>query len=101
MYIYIPIFYKIIVITEPGYYEEGQFGIRLENIVRVVKAQPTYKLKETKFLTFEDVTLIPIQTKMLTPELLTAKEVNELNIILFVIKYDYFIGILYMYFFSS
>ncbi|XKL59824.1 hypothetical protein PGB90_000840 [Kerria lacca] len=65
--------------NEPGYYEEGQFGIRLENIVRVVKAQPTYKLKETKFLTFEDVTLIPIQTKMLTPELLTAKEISYLN----------------------
>ena len=30
---------------EPGYYEDGKFGIRLENLVRVVKADTKYKFK--------------------------------------------------------
>lgn len=59
---------------EPGYYEDGQFGIRLENIIRIVPAETKYKSK-TRYLTFADVTLVPIQTKMLLPNLLTKEEV--------------------------
>lgn len=62
--------------AEPGYYEDGKFGIRLENIERVVPAETKYKLPIRKFLTFETVTMVPVQTKMLVPELLTEKEVS-------------------------
>lgn len=62
--------------VEPGYYEDGKFGIRLENIERVVPAETKYKLPIRKFLTFETVTMVPVQTKMLVPELLTEKEVS-------------------------
>lgn len=62
--------------VEPGYYEDGKFGIRLENIERVVPAETKYNLPIRKFLTFETVTMVPIQTKMLMPELLTEKEVH-------------------------
>lgn len=64
-----------VIILEPGYYEENKFGIRIENIVRIVRAEPKYIMTDTKFLTFEDVTLVPIQSKMLVPSLLTRKEV--------------------------
>nr|XP_018915688.1 PREDICTED: xaa-Pro aminopeptidase 1-like isoform X1 [Bemisia tabaci] len=65
--------------NEPGYYEDGKFGIRLENIVRVVPANETkYKFKKD-FLKFDTVTLVPIQTKMLVPEMLTQQEVSFLN----------------------
>ena len=36
-----------------------------------------YNFKEKGFLTFEPLTLVPIQKKMILPELLTEKEVCE------------------------
>ncbi len=33
---------NMIVTNEPGYYEDGQFGIRIENCMLVVKADTTY-----------------------------------------------------------
>lgn len=71
----VPIFYRFFI--EPGYYEEGKFGIRIENIVRIVHAETKYSFQDKKFLTFNDVTLVPIQKKMLLPELLTANEVSS------------------------
>ncbi|KAK7063294.1 Xaa-Pro aminopeptidase 1 [Halocaridina rubra] len=64
---------------EPGYYEDGKFGIRIENIVRIVKADTPYNHRERGFLTFKTVTLVPIQTKMIDPSMLTEKEINWLN----------------------
>uniref|UniRef100_A0A1B6FBQ8 Xaa-Pro aminopeptidase 1 n=1 Tax=Cuerna arida TaxID=1464854 RepID=A0A1B6FBQ8_9HEMI len=63
--------------NEPGYYEDGQFGIRIENIQRIVPVKTKYEKKE--FLTFEVVALAPIQVKMLEPELLTKEEIDWLN----------------------
>nr|XP_002736408.1 PREDICTED: xaa-Pro aminopeptidase 1-like [Saccoglossus kowalevskii] len=56
---------------EPGYYEDGAFGLRVENVVLVKKAE----FKQKEFLNFEPVTLVPIQQKMIDPSLLTEKEV--------------------------
>lgn len=61
---------------EPGYYEDGKFGIRLENIELVVPAKTPYNYKDRGFLTFETVTLVPIQTSLLDVSLLTDKEVR-------------------------
>jgi hypothetical protein len=44
--------------------------------VQVVAAKPPYTFKNRTFLTFEKVSLVPIQTKMLVPEMLTEKEVS-------------------------
>ncbi|XP_065218401.1 xaa-Pro aminopeptidase 1 [Planococcus citri] len=64
--------------NEPGYYEDGKFGIRLENIIRIIPGEPKYPSK-TRYLTFADVTLVPIQTKLLLPNLLTKEEISYLN----------------------
>ena len=58
---------------EPGYYLDQKFGIRIENLVKVVDAPIE------NFLTFETLTLVPIQTKMILPELLTKDELDYLN----------------------
>lgn len=60
--------------NEPGYYEPGDFGIRLENIVHIVPAKVA-----SSFLTFETVTFVPLQAKMIIKELLTEKEVGEVD----------------------
>lgn len=65
--------------NEPGYYEDEKFGIRLENIELVVKAKTPYNYKNRGFLTFETVTLVPIQTKLLDVSLLTDHEIEYLN----------------------
>jgi Xaa-Pro aminopeptidase len=59
---------------EPGYYEEGRFGIRIENVCIVVSADIDNQFG--RFLTFEPITLVPIQKKFLDPSLLTADEVE-------------------------
>ncbi|CAK9807708.1 Xaa-Pro aminopeptidase ApepP [Anthophora quadrimaculata] len=65
--------------NEPGYYEDDKFGVRLENIELIVKANTPYNHKNRGFLTFETVTLVPIQTKLLDVSLLTDHEIEYLN----------------------
>ncbi|KAM7103739.1 LOW QUALITY PROTEIN: xaa-Pro aminopeptidase 1 [Ciconia maguari] len=69
----------MIVSDEPGYYEDGSFGIRIENVVLVVPAETKYNFKNRGSLTFEPLTLVPIQTKMIDVNLLTQKECNWVN----------------------
>lgn len=67
-------------ISEPGYYEDGKFGIRIEDIVQIVPAKPEKcNFNGRGALTFHTITLCPIQTKMIIPELLTDKEIKSLN----------------------
>ncbi|XP_013419296.1 xaa-Pro aminopeptidase 1 isoform X2 [Lingula anatina] len=69
----------MILSNEPGYYEDGQFGIRIENLFLVKQAETKHNFKNKGFLTFEPLTLVPIQTKMLVPSMLSQKEIDWLN----------------------
>ncbi|NXU02813.1 XPP1 aminopeptidase, partial [Buphagus erythrorhynchus] len=69
----------MIVSDEPGYYEDGSFGIRIENVVLVIPAETKYNFKNRGSLTFEPLTLVPIQTKMIDVNLLTEKECKWVN----------------------
>ena len=68
----------MVVSNEPGYYLDGAWGIRIENLVIVrphmlpdnAPEPPTSK----GFLQFEHVTMCPIQTKLIDVELLTPEE---------------------------
>jgi Xaa-Pro aminopeptidase len=67
----------MVVTDEPGYYEDGKFGIRIENILVVVE-------KETEFafarcLAFDTITLVPIQRELVGVAMLTGEEVKWLN----------------------
>lgn len=65
--------------NEPGYYEDGQFGIRIEDIVQIVKANAPKDFDGRGALTFHTVTLCPIHTKLINVNLLTEKERKGLN----------------------
>ncbi|VTJ84944.1 Hypothetical predicted protein [Marmota monax] len=69
----------MIVTDEPGYYEDGAFGIRIENVVLVVPVKTKYNFNNRGSLTFEPLTLVRIQTKMIDVESLTDKECDWLN----------------------
>ncbi|XP_046489533.1 xaa-Pro aminopeptidase ApepP isoform X2 [Neodiprion pinetum] len=65
--------------NEPGYYEDEKFGIRLEDIEVIVETATPYNFKSRGFLTFECVTLVPIQSNLLDTSLLTDQEIAYLN----------------------
>ena len=60
----------MILSNEPGYYEKGQFGIRIENLL--------YVKKEKKKLSFENLTLAPIDKDLINFNQLSKNEENYL-----------------------
>lgn len=62
--------------SEPGYYQEGEFGIRIEDIVQIVPAKLENNFKGRGALTFQTVTMCPIQTKLINVDLLSEQEVS-------------------------
>lgn len=67
----------MILSNEPGYYEAGQFGIRIENLVAVTEVGKTADGK--KLLGFETLTLAPIDTRLVVIDMMTSTERNWLN----------------------
>lgn len=65
--------------NEPGFYEDGKFGIRIEDIVQIVKADVAKDFAGRGALAFHTVTLCPIHTKLIKVELLSEAERNGLN----------------------
>jgi Xaa-Pro aminopeptidase len=64
----------MIVSNEPGYYKEGGYGIRIENLILVQKAD-----EAGKFLHFETLTLAPIDRNLIDVSLLSDAELTWLN----------------------
>lgn len=71
-----PLHAGMTVTDEPGIYIEGQFGVRIEN---VLLTQPWRETDFGRFLQFETLTLCPIDTAPLDISLLTPKELRWLN----------------------
>ena len=68
----------MIVSDEPGYYESGAYGIRLENLVVVIPAETGGKGGRS-WLTFETITLAPFDPSLIDASALQAGEVEWLN----------------------
>ncbi len=64
--------------NEPGYYKEGAFGIRIENLVVVNETRPASE-DGKRMLGFETITLAPIDLALVEPSLLSAEERGWLN----------------------
>eukprot|EP00941_MAST-03F_sp_MAST-3F-sp1_P003479 g3479.t1 len=67
------------VTVEPGYYEDGAFGIRHENVLVVVKAKTPHRFQNKQFLTLAPLTWVPFQTRMIDASMLSTSELNWLN----------------------
>ena len=61
----------MVISNEPGYYEKGKFGIRIENLVRVKKIN--------KDLTFDNLTTAPIDKSLINKKILKNSEIVWLN----------------------
>ncbi len=63
----------MIVSNEPGYYKPGAYGIRIENLVAVQKADRQAS-DERRMLCFETLTLAPIDRALIETDLLSGTE---------------------------
>jgi len=57
----------MIISNEPGYYKEGYFGIRIENLIYIKKNR------------FEELTMAPIEKDLIKKKMLNKKEISWLN----------------------
>ena len=68
----------MIVSNEPGYYKEGAYGIRIENL-QVVTPAAAISGGERDMLGFETLTLAPIDKTLIDRKLLGKDERNWLD----------------------
>ncbi len=68
-----PLEQNMVLSIEPGCYQENDFGIRIENLVYVMKA------KEKGFLKFCPLTFVPIDKRLIDRYLLSKEEILWLN----------------------
>tara|TARA_Y100001970_G_scaffold76866_1_gene97644 strand:- start:4921 stop:6621 length:1701 start_codon:yes stop_codon:yes gene_type:complete len=57
----------MVISNEPGYYKEGSFGIRIENLVYIKKNK------------FEELTIAPIEKDLINKKFLNKKEIKWFN----------------------
>ncbi|KAL5557239.1 hypothetical protein UlMin_039475 [Ulmus minor] len=75
----VPLQASMTVTDEPGYYEDGSFGIRLENVLIINKADTKFNFGDKGYLSFEHITWAPYQRKLIDLSLVTPEELNWLN----------------------
>ena len=86
----------MIVSNEPGYYEDGRFGIRIENLLEISKIEDEEEKMENaangekeasapaastkkQFLKFRPLTMIPIQKNLIKLEIMSKEELDWLD----------------------
>ncbi len=76
----VPLQPGMILSNEPGYYREGAFGIRIENLV-VVQEAPALPGgdAERAMLNWRTLTYVPIDRRLIVVDMLTAEERGWLN----------------------
>ena len=77
---HVPLEPGMILSNEPGYYREGAFGIRIENLVVVQEAAPLPGGDaERAMLNWRTLTYVPIDRRLIVAEMLTVEERDWLN----------------------
>lgn len=77
----VPIEAGMIVSNEPGVYFNGEYGIRIENLIltkEVIRAEAS-DTGHGPFYGFEDLTLVPYEPKLIDKSLLSADEIQQIN----------------------
>ncbi len=68
-----PLAKNMIVSIEPGYYQEGEFGIRIENLAKISNDE------HSQMLNFSILSLAPIDKRLIDKYLLESEEIQWLN----------------------
>ncbi|MBU2962424.1 aminopeptidase P family protein [Citreicella sp. C3M06] len=75
----VPLAPGMILSNEPGFYREGAYGIRIENLIAVEDAPPLPGQTVPAMLRFETLTWVPIDRRLIVPDLLTEEDRDWLN----------------------
>lgn len=75
----VPLAVGNVISDEPGYYEDGNFGVRIENVVMVTETETRFKFGDKPYLGFEHVTMVPMCRKLVDVGLLSGGEREWLN----------------------
>ncbi|KAF2158194.1 peptidase M24 [Myriangium duriaei CBS 260.36] len=78
-YTEVPLAVGNVISNEPGYYEDGSFGIRIENMFMVKEVKTEHQFGDKPFLGFEHVTMVPMCRKLIDTSVLTPTELAWLN----------------------
>ncbi|CAF1040005.1 unnamed protein product [Adineta ricciae] len=73
-----PLLEGVFISDEPGFYKVHDFGIRIENVMEIVRANNSVYNKE-QFLRFNTITYLPYERSMIDVSLLTIKQYNTIN----------------------
>jgi Xaa-Pro aminopeptidase len=68
----------MIISNEPGYYKEGAYGIRIENLVLAGAAERPAG-GDRDVIGFETLTLVPIDRRLIATDLLTPDELSWID----------------------
>ncbi|MGH1353203.1 MAG: aminopeptidase P family protein [Methyloligellaceae bacterium] len=68
----------MILSNEPGYYKEGKYGIRIENLILATEPA-SIKGGDIDMMAFDTLTLAPIDSRLIDPALLSDEELDWLN----------------------
>ena len=71
-----PLRANMIVTDEPGLYLKGRFGVRIENTMIIL---PYKETEFGRFLQMEPLTLCPIDTEPIIPDMMKPEEIEWLN----------------------
>jgi Xaa-Pro aminopeptidase len=69
----------MILSNEPGFYKEGSFGIRIENLLIVKKAKKLKNFSDRDMLEFETISFAPFDRKLIIKDILTKGEIDWIN----------------------
>ena len=70
---------NVILSNEPGYYESGEFGIRIESLIVFKKHVTKYTTQGKQFLKPETITYVPLDRKLIDKNLLSEDEVKWID----------------------
>ncbi|MCB1338414.1 MAG: aminopeptidase P family protein [Maritimibacter sp.] len=69
----------MILSNEPGYYRDGAFGIRIENLIVVTEAERPEGGDDREMYAFETLTFVPIDRRLIVAGMLNAGERDWLD----------------------
>ncbi|MDF1873920.1 aminopeptidase P family protein [Vannielia sp.] len=75
----VPLEPGMILSNEPGYYREGAWGIRIENLIAVEEAPEIERADPRDMLSFETLTYVPIDRHLIDVEMLSRAEREWVN----------------------
>lgn len=72
----VPLEVGMVISDEPGIYKEGRHGIRIENLIAV---RSDIETEFGRFLSFETLSLVPYERRLIDTGLLTQEERNHID----------------------